>query len=118
MCAAYAYIVFGNRIFAASAAAVKIYNMKESTLEGRLEREVKRLGGLALKFFIFSFTGFPDRIVLMPGARVYFVELKAPGKTPSKRQAYVHKFLNKLGFTVYVIADRDRLDNFLILISI
>lgn len=91
--------------------------MAESSTENKLRDAVKRLGGLAIKFYILEFTGFPDRIVLMPGGRIYFVELKSQGKKPSKRQRYVHGLLSRLGFPVYVI-DGNGLDNFLIMISV
>ena len=76
--------------------------MRESTIEKVLREGVKALDGIAIKFFAISLSGFPDRIVLMPGGRIWFVELKAPGKTPSKLQEYWHRFLRKLGFDVRV----------------
>jgi len=86
--------------------------MGEKTIENKLRVSVERADGLAIKFFVMSFTGFPDRIVLMPGGRIYFVELKSEGKTPSKRQRFVHKLLNRLGFPVYVIDDETGLNEF------
>jgi hypothetical protein len=90
----------------------------ESKLENKLRNQVARRGGLAIKFYILEFTGFPDRIVLMPGARIYFVELKSEGKTPKPRQKYVHRLLKKYGFTVHVIDSESGLINFLTLIEI
>jgi len=77
--------------------------MNEKTIERTLREKVKAAGGVALKFFSPSFTGLPDRLVLMPGGRVWFVELKAPGKKPKPRQVIVHTMLRKLGFNVEVI---------------
>lgn len=54
-----------------------------------------------LKFSCPGYTGVPDRIILLPGGRVVFVELKAPGKKERKRQIYVQDKLRKLGFTVF-----------------
>jgi hypothetical protein len=87
--------------------------MSEKLFEKKLRTEVKKLGGLAVKFFVFAFTGFPDRIVLMPGARIWFVELKSPGKTPNPRQNIVIGWLIKLGFQVWVIDSEELLNNFL-----
>ena len=54
--------------------------MLESKIENKLEIEVKKRGGMALKFVSPGLAGVPDRIVLMPKGKVAFVELKAPGK--------------------------------------
>lgn len=86
--------------------------MKEKTLEKNLRELVKRLGGIALKFFCMSFTGIPDRLVLMPGGRLWFVEVKSTGVKPSKRQEFVHTWLRKLGFEVWVIDTQELLNEF------
>ena len=77
----------------------------EKLLEKKLREGVKKLGGEAIKFFCPTFTGLPDRIILMPGGRVYFAEMKTTGEKPSPRQEVVHKWLRGLGFTVWVIDD-------------
>jgi hypothetical protein len=86
--------------------------MNEKLIEKKLRERVKKLGGLAVKFFVLSFTGFPDRIVLMPGAKIWFVELKSTGKKPSPRQVEVLGLLRKLGFAVWVIDDEIGLNEF------
>jgi hypothetical protein len=48
-------------------------------------------------------TGLPDRLIILPGGVIYFVEFKAPGQTPRKIQQYVITKLRNLGATVYVI---------------
>ena len=55
--------------------------MRESVVEKKFAAEVKKRGGLAVKFVSPGFNGVPDRLVLFPGGRLAFVELKAPGKT-------------------------------------
>lgn len=87
--------------------------MVEKTLERKLREKVKAAGGLALKFFSASFTGMPDRLILLPGARVFFAEVKTTGKKPTPRQLTVHTLLRKLGFTVAVIDTDDTLNEFL-----
>lgn len=82
----------------------------EKLLERKLREGVKKLGGLALKIFSFSFTGLPDRIVLLPGGRVTWVELKSTGEKPRPRQRVVHGLLTRLGFKVWTI-DTDELLN-------
>lgn len=86
--------------------------MNEKTIERVLREKVKGLGGLAIKSFSPWFTGLPDRIVLMPGGRLWFVELKAPGKKPKPRQVIVHAMLRKLGFSVEVIDTTDGVSDF------
>ncbi len=55
-------------------------NMLESKIEGRLRWEVKKAGGMALKFISPETGGVPDRLVLLPGKKIFFVELKSLGK--------------------------------------
>ena len=51
--------------------------MRESELEKILVREVAAAGGKAYKFVSPGNDGVPDRIVVLPKGRVYFVELKS-----------------------------------------
>lgn len=76
--------------------------MKEKDLEKKLIHAVKNAGGLALKFTSPGFDGVPDRIVLLPGGRIAFVEVKSPGKKPRPIQLARHKLLRGLGFKVYI----------------
>ena len=53
--------------------------MRESAVEGRLTEMLRERGALCLKFVSPGNPGVPDRIVLLPGGRVVFVEVKAQG---------------------------------------
>lgn len=64
---------------------------------------VKKKGGLCLKFVSPNFDGMPDRLILLPGGKIAFTELKAPDKKPRPLQLARHKTLMNLGFRVYVI---------------
>lgn len=77
--------------------------MQESKVENRLKKEIELIGGKALKFVSPGMSGVPDRIVLLPGGRIVFVELKAPGKKLRALQEYRVKELKALGFEVKVI---------------
>ena len=79
--------------------------MLEKTLEHKFVTEVKCVGGLALKFVSPGFDGVPDRLVLLPGGKLGFVEVKAPGKRPRPLQLARHRLLRRLGFKVYVLDD-------------
>jgi len=85
----------------------------EKYFERKLREVVKRLGGIAIKIISPSFTGLPDRMVLMPGGRIWFIELKSTGKSPSPRQRVVHELLCRLGFSVLVIDSETTLNEFL-----
>ena len=77
--------------------------MRERTVEQRLVTEAKKHGGLALKFVSPGLDGVPDRIVLLPGGHMAFVELKAPGKTMRPLQVRRKEQLEGLGFSVYCV---------------
>lgn len=77
--------------------------MREKEVEKKLCVEVKKHGGIALKFVSPSFDGMPDRLVLLPNGKCGFVEVKAPGKKPRPLQISRIKMLKKLGFKVYVL---------------
>jgi hypothetical protein len=79
--------------------------MDEKQIEQRLVAEVKAAGGWCPKFISPGADGMPDRIVLMPGGRIAFVEVKAPGKKPRKLQIRRHVHLRHLGFLVFVLDD-------------
>lgn len=77
--------------------------MKESYIERMLKKKVEQVGGKALKFVSPGWAGAPDRLVLLPGGRLIFVELKAPGRKPRPLQLKRHEELRALGFQVEVI---------------
>lgn len=83
--------------------------MSEKDIERQLVVMVKRAGGIAPKFVSPGFDGVPDRIVLMPGGRIGFVEVKAPGKKPRKLQIRRHVLLRHLGFPVFVLDNPDQI---------
>lgn len=54
--------------------------MREKQVETKLVTETKSMGGLAPKFISPGLDGVPDRLVLLPGGKIAFIELKAQGK--------------------------------------
>ncbi len=87
--------------------------MLEKTIEGKLVREAKSRGCIPIKLLSASYNGLPDRMILAPGERVAFVELKAPGQKPRPLQIHRHKQLKALGFRVYVVDDTDQIGGML-----
>ena len=78
----------------------------EREIEAKLVKVVKDAGGLCLKWVCPGWAGVPDRIVLLPGARVVFVETKRPkGGVLSSRQKWWGKKLADLGFSYWTIWD-------------
>ena len=87
--------------------------MREKHIEKELAARTKAMGGIAPKFTSPGFDGMPDRLVLLPGGRMGFVELKAPGRTPRPLQLARHRLLRRLGFKVFVIDGIEQIDSVL-----
>lgn len=90
----------------------------ERDIERALVGMVKSHGGMAMKWVCPGWSGVPDRIVLLPGGKIIFVELKRPkGGEVRKLQEWWHTKLRSLGFTVWVIKNRSDINALEIVIS-
>ena len=87
--------------------------MREKTIETKLVQAVRAKGGLAPKFTSPGFDGVPDRLGLLPGGKVAFIELKAPGKTLRPLQVRRKRQLEALGFSVYCIDRPEQIETVL-----
>jgi hypothetical protein len=83
--------------------------MREKTVESKFSSAVKAKGGLAVKFTSPGFNGMPDRLVMFPGGRITFVEVKAPGEKPRPLQLSRMKLLRRLGFKAFVLDDIEQI---------
>lgn len=85
--------------------------MYESTLEQAICKYIKALGGKAYKWVSPGNPGAPDRIAILPGGYIIFIEVKRPGLSDglSIRQKKVIGTLESLGCTVWRISDMDDL---------
>lgn len=81
----------------------EVADMRESKIERALVDAVKKQGGIAFKFTSQTMNGVPDRLVLLPGGQIGFVELKAPGKQLRLLQKKRKAQLEALGFPVFVV---------------
>lgn len=87
--------------------------MKEVTIERKLVAAVKNRGGICPKWVSPGYDGVPDRIVLLPGMKIGFVEVKAPGEKPRALQLARHRLLRKLGFIVFILDDPQQIGGIL-----
>ena len=85
----------------------------EKYLEKKLREEVRKSGGLAIKFTSPYFTGMPDRLVLMPKGKIWFVEVKSTGKKLKDIQEAQAKKLQELGFNSRLVDSKAALDSFI-----
>ncbi|EHG22274.1 hypothetical protein HMPREF9334_00310 [Selenomonas infelix ATCC 43532] len=82
--------------------------MKERDIEVLLRDGVKQLGGKAYKWTSPGNAGVPDRIVILPGGRIVFVELKQECGRLTRLQKVQQEQLTRLKVpvaTLYGIAD-------------
>ena len=79
--------------------------MREKTIERELIRAVRSCDGTCPKLVSPGTDGMPDRMILMPGGKIGFVEVKAPGRKPRPLQVKRHRQLRGLGFKVFVLDD-------------
>lgn len=86
------------------------YRKSEKYLEGLLVKRTKYLGCLCLKYSNGNETGYPDRMVLLPGGDLLWVEVKSAGKKLRPIQGARKKQLEAIGHEVYVVDSLESLD--------
>ena len=86
---------------------------KENRVEQWLIDGVKALGGRTFKFVSPGLAGVPDRIVILPGGNVHFVEVKALGGKPSELQLRRLTQLRKLGVKALILTGTAEVDDYL-----
>ena len=74
--------------------------MRERDIEQRLRAELGKKGAWAIKLTAPGNDGLPDRIVILPGGRIIFVELKADRGELTKLQIWQQQRLRSLGCEV------------------
>ena len=86
----------------------------EKRVEALLVSGVKQMGGVAYKFVSPGNSGVPDRIILMPGGKIYFVELKREGGQLTNLQKRQITRIQKLDCQVDVLHGLAEVSNFLL----
>lgn len=84
---------------------------KEANLEAYLVRKVCDLGGKCMKFLSPGSAGMPDRLIVLPGGVIAFMELKRLGEVPGDLQAKRISDLHKLGANAYWASTREQVDS-------
>ena len=87
----------------------------EREIEAYLAKSVKNKKGLCMKWTSPGNAGVPDRIVIVPGGYIHFVELKAEGKRENLsplQKNFIQKLKN-LNCDVSVIASFQEVDKFI-----
>lgn len=79
----------------------------EKYLEQIFTKEVKKRGGIALKLISPGMAGVPDRLVLIPGGRIAFIELKGLGGKLRPLQLKRKAQLEELGFRVCCVDNKE-----------
>lgn len=87
--------------------------MRESEIEAKLKNAIENVGGKFFKFVSPGNDGVPDRIVILKGGKVLFVELKTSTGRLSPIQRYQIKKLEDLGCKVYVVKGPDEAEKFI-----
>ena len=91
-----------------------IVSASEKVLEAELRERCKALGWMCIKLTSQYQRGLPDRLILMPGGRVCFAEIKTTGKKPTALQRVTHGRLRALGYRVEVVDTTEGLDNLIV----
>ncbi len=86
----------------------------EDYLEEKLVKKVKDLGGRAYKFISPGNSGVPDRLIVLPGNKIGFAEMKrSKGGRPSKLQKAQIRFLRSLDCDCEVLSSLNQIDVFI-----
>ncbi len=85
----------------------------ENRIERRLVAGIKELGGKTFKFVSPGEAGVPDRIVILPGGEVHFVELKSETGSLSALQKRRISRLRELGVTALVLKGGGEVERYL-----
>lgn len=85
----------------------------EKAIERYLCAAVKKMGGICLKYSNANAVGYPDRVALLPTGVTIWFEVKSKGKRLTKMQSIRHAGMRLIGHAVYVVDNKDEVNNIL-----
>lgn len=86
---------------------------REAKIEEWLVKQIKDMGGIADKFVSPANPGVPDRLIVMPPGKIYFVELKTEIGRLSNIQKWQRERYAKCGAEVRVIKGMEQAKEFI-----
>ena len=92
---------------------VKHADVSEKMIERYLRDSVKQMGGVCLKYSNAGMVGYPDRICLLSGGVVFWVELKSKDGRLNEAQKIRIRQLRGMGHTVNVCRSKEDVDEVL-----
>lgn len=85
-------------------------DFSEKAIERYLVDMAKQNGLLCLKYSNANMVGYPDRLLVLPGGGVVWVELKSKGRKPTRIQQLRMAELSAMGHEVKVIDNKADID--------
>lgn len=85
-------------------------DVSEKAIERYLVEQARLNGLLCLKYSNSNMVGYPDRLLVIPGGAVIWVELKSKGRKPTKVQQMRIAELTGMGHPVLVIDNKPDID--------
>ncbi len=85
-------------------------DVSEKAIERYLVEQAKINGLLCLKYSNPNMVGYPDRLLVLPGGGVIWVELKSKSRKPTKIQQMRMAELTGMGHLVRVIDNKPDID--------
>lgn len=87
--------------------------MREAAIERYFVAQVKALGGVAYKFTSPAHRGVADRVVVLPGGVVWFVEIKAPSGRLSELQKVFAQDMARMGQNYACLWNKEQVDEWI-----
>lgn len=84
---------------------------REKDIEQKFKKAIEKHGGICLKLDPTTMVGIPDRLAILPGNHIAFVELKAPGKKPRPIQTHRHNQLRAIGCMVRILDNPNNIES-------
>ena len=82
--------------------------MLEKDIEAKVVKYAKARGCLVRKMNGFGFSGWPDRLFILPDAKSFWIEFKSPTGKLSEGQVTLIDELRQMGHVVYVVNDPEK----------